>query len=165
MPPRAAPGRTAAAAALWRHVDPGADRGHPADRRPSGASWCTPPPGSRCRPRGSAPIYYVKKQIIFMIVGVLAMAAAVSIDYRRYRDWAPVIYGFCILMLLAVYAVGHRSKGAQAWFQVGSYQLEPSEFAKIGLIIALASFCAASKGRLAFRGLILVLILAALPSS
>jgi rod shape determining protein RodA len=112
---------------------------------------------------GISAIYYVKKQIIFMIVGVLVMAAAAFIDYRRLRDLAPIIYGFSILMLLAVYAVGHRSKGAQAWFQVGSYQLEPSEFAKIGLIIALASFCAASKGKLAIRGLILVLILAALP--
>ena len=55
-----------------------------------------------------------------MVVGVVVMVAVAAIDYRRYRDWAPVIYGLCILMLLAVYAVGHKSRGAQAWFQVGS---------------------------------------------
>ena len=75
-----------------------------------------------------------------------------AIDYRRYRDWAPAIYGLTVLVLLAVYVVGHKSKGAQAWFQVGSYQLEPSEFAKIGLIVALASYCAAAKGRLTAIG-------------
>ena len=88
---------------------------------------------------GLSPDYYLKKQAIFMVIGVVVMAAVTAIDYRRYRDWAPVIYGLSVLMLLAVYAVGHKSRGAQAWFQVGSYQLEPSEFAKIGLIIALAS--------------------------
>ncbi len=160
MPPGATqrPTRTA----LWRHIDVvliiavlliaafGCVMVYTATRLPLQAE-------------GISAVYYVKKQIIFMIVGLLAMAAAAFVDYRRLRDWAPIIYGFCIVMLLAVYAVGHRSKGSQAWFQVGSYQMEPSEFVKIGLIIALASFCAASKGKLAFRGLILVLVLAALP--
>jgi rod shape determining protein RodA len=112
---------------------------------------------------GISAMYYAKRQIVFMIIGVVIMGAVVLIDYRRLRDWAPVIYGGTILVLLAVFAVGHRSKGSQAWFQLGSYQLEPSEFAKIGLIIALASYCAASKGKLRFRGLVLVLALAALP--
>ena len=97
---------------------------------------------------GLSPEYYLKKQAIFMVIGVVVMVAVMAIDYRRYRDWAPAIYGLTIFMLLAVYVVGHKSRGAQAWFQVGSYQLEPSEFAKIGLIVALASYCAAAKGRL-----------------
>jgi rod shape determining protein RodA len=66
-------------------------------------------------------------------------------------------------MLLAVYVVGHKSKGAQAWFQVGSYQLEPSEFAKIGLILALAAYCASAKGRLTGRGMATVLVMVAVP--
>ena len=112
---------------------------------------------------GLSPLYYVKKQAIFMVIGVVVMLAVMAIDYRRYRDWAPAIYGLTVLMLVAVYVVGHKSKGAQAWFQVGSYQLEPSEFAKIGLIVALASYCAAAKGRLTLRALLVVLVLAAIP--
>jgi rod shape determining protein RodA len=112
---------------------------------------------------GIDPYYYVKKQALFMVIGVAVMAAVAAIDYRRYRDWAAVIYGLTILMLLAVYAVGHKSRGAQAWFQVGSYQLEPSEFAKIGLIVALATYCAAAKGRLQLRNLLVVLVLGGLP--
>jgi rod shape determining protein RodA len=113
--------------------------------------------------QGISPTYYLKKQAIFLVIGLALMVAVAAIDYRRLRDWALMIYGFTVLMLLAVYAVGHKSKGSQAWFQVGSYQMEPSEFAKIGLILALASYCAAAKGRLSGRSLLVVLVLAGVP--
>jgi rod shape determining protein RodA len=112
---------------------------------------------------GVSPAYYVKKQLIFMAIGVVVMIAVAAIDYRRYRDWAAVIYGLCILMLLAVYVVGHKSQGSQAWFQIGSYQLEPSEFVKVGFIVALASYCAAAKGQIKFRKLVGVLALSVIP--
>jgi rod shape determining protein RodA len=112
---------------------------------------------------GLSPTSYVKKQAVFMIIGLVVMVGVAAIDYRRMRDWAPLIYGFCLLMLLAVYVVGHKSKGAQAWFQFGSYQLEPSEFAKIGLILALGAYFAATKGRVGARTLIALLVLFAIP--
>jgi rod shape determining protein RodA len=112
---------------------------------------------------GLSPLYYVEKQAIFMLIGVVAMGLVAAVDYRRYREWAVPIYGFSVFLLLAVFAVGHKSKGAQAWFQIGSYQLEPSEFVKVGLIIALASYCAAAKGKLSGRGLLVVLGLSAAP--
>ena len=112
---------------------------------------------------GLSPTYYVKKQAIFMIVGLVVMVAVAAIDYRKFRDWAPAIYGFSVLLLIAVFVVGHKSKGAQAWFQFGSYQLEPSEFVKIAMIIALATYCAASKGSLSGRALVAVMGLSAIP--
>jgi rod shape determining protein RodA len=112
---------------------------------------------------GINPHYYLTKQLIFLGVGVVLMVGVAAIDYRHYRDWAPAIYVITLLMLLAVLAIGHKSKGSQAWFQFGSYQLEPSEFAKIGLIIVLASFCAAFKGKLPGRALVVVLVLSAIP--
>ncbi|HET9076045.1 MAG TPA: rod shape-determining protein RodA [Acidimicrobiales bacterium] len=112
---------------------------------------------------GVSPTYFLKKQAIFMVIGLVVMVAVAAIDYRRWRDWAVLIYGFCILMLVAVYVVGHKSKGAQAWFQFGSYQMEPSEFAKIGLIIALAAYCAAARGRLSGKSLAVVLVLSGVP--
>lgn len=112
---------------------------------------------------GLSPTYFLKKQAIYMVLGLIVMVAVAAIDYRRLRDWALLIYGFCVLMLLAVYVVGHKSKGAQAWFQFGSYQMEPSEFAKIGLIIALAAYCAAARGRLSGKALLVVLVLAGIP--
>ncbi|MDQ2754725.1 MAG: rod shape-determining protein RodA [Actinomycetota bacterium] len=117
----------------------------------------------RLQAEGLSPQFYVKKQLIFMAIGLVVMIAVAAIDYRRYRDWAPLFYGVSVLALLAVYAVGHKSKGAQAWFQFGSYQLEPSEFAKIGLIVALAAYCANFKGRLSGRALGVIIVLAAIP--
>jgi rod shape determining protein RodA len=113
--------------------------------------------------QGISPTYYLKKQAIFLVIGLVLMVAVAAFDYRRLRDWSLLLYGFTVFMLLAVYVVGHKSKGAQAWFQIGSYQLEPSEFAKIGLILALAAYCASAKGRLTGRGMATVLVMVAVP--
>jgi rod shape determining protein RodA len=112
---------------------------------------------------GLSPTYYVKKQLVFMAIGFVVMLVVAAIDYRRWQALAPVLYGLSIFMLLAVIAVGHKSKGAQAWFQVGSLQLEPSEFAKIGVIVALAAYVAAHKGDLTARRLGIVIGLFVIP--
>jgi rod shape determining protein RodA len=106
----------------------------------------------------------VKRQAAFFLVGIVVMAVVASIDYRRLRDFAPVFYVGSIVALLAIMTpLGKRSKGAQAWFQIGAYQLEPSEFAKIALIVALAGICANYKGRIGGRELAIILGLSAVP--
>lgn len=112
---------------------------------------------------GLSPTYYLGKQAIFMAIGFAVMLAVAAVDYRHYRDWAAVFYGGSLFALLAVYVVGHKSRGAQAWFQLGSYQLEPSEFAKIALIIALSGYLARYKGRLPLRGFMVMLVMALIP--
>jgi rod shape determining protein RodA len=113
---------------------------------------------------GIDPGYYLKRQAVFVVVGIVVMALAATIDYRRLRDFAPIFYAGSVLALLLILTpLGKKSKGAQAWFQVGAYQLEPSEFAKIALIIGLAGLCASYKGRLGTRELLIVLGLAAVP--
>jgi rod shape determining protein RodA len=112
---------------------------------------------------GLSPTYYVQKQALFMVAGAVAMVVVAAIDYRRFVEWAPILYGLSVFMLLAVLAVGHKSRGSQAWFQFGSYQLEPSEFAKVGLIIALSAFVALGKGRLSARALVVGLVLFVIP--
>jgi rod shape determining protein RodA len=114
--------------------------------------------------QGLDPTYYLKRQSAFVLVGIVVMVLAASIDYRRLRDFAPVFYGGSVLALLAIMTpLGKRSNGAQAWFQIGAYQLEPSEFAKIALIVGLAAICANYKGRLGGRELAIILALAAVP--
>jgi rod shape determining protein RodA len=114
--------------------------------------------------QGIDPGYYLKRQAAFVLVGIVVMVVAASIDYRRLRDFAPVFYVGSVLALLAILTpLGKRSKGAQAWFQIGAYQLEPSEFAKIALIVALAGILASYKGHLGGRELVRVLALSAVP--
>jgi rod shape determining protein RodA len=89
---------------------------------------------------GADPHTYLKKQMVWGILGVLLMFTVASIDYRRYRKWTPVIYGASLLLLLAVLSpAGARVNGAKAWIALpGGFQIEPSEFAKLGLILATA---------------------------
>ncbi len=112
---------------------------------------------------GLPPTFYAKKQLIFMAIGVVVMLVVAAIDYRKYRDRAWFVFGLTVLALLAVYVIGHKSRGAQAWFQIGSYQIEPSEYAKPALILAMASFVGTFKGRMPLRALIAALGLAAVP--
>src|SRR5690606_38060515 len=83
---------------------------------------------------------FLSRQVLFVVIGFGAMIVTAFFDYRRYRDLAPIAYGGVMLLLLGVVTgLGSERKGAQAWFQVGPFQLQPSELAKVVVIVALAS--------------------------
>lgn len=124
---------------------------------------------SSTRPRtktsGISPYYFVERQGIAIMVGLLVMAAVMAIDYRKMRDIAPLFYLGTIGLLLAVLSpFGSTSKGTQAWFQLpGGFQFQPSEFAKFGLIIAVAGYCYQHRGDLDLRRLAVTVGLAGVP--
>ena len=75
---------------------------------------------------GGDPHLYLKKQALFTIAGIAVMVLMSVVDYRVYRDFAPVIYiGTCLLLVAVLSPLGSNSKGTQAWFQMGSFQLQP----------------------------------------
>src|ERR1700728_3916675 len=91
------------------------------------------------RQAGLDPHTYLKKAILWAVLGFVLMMATACVDYRRIRRWTPVIYGLSLLLLLAVLAVGQSVNGAEAWISIpGGFQIEPSEFAKLGLILSVA---------------------------
>jgi rod shape determining protein RodA len=107
---------------------------------------------------------FVEKQAMYCMIGFVAMIVAAVVDYRVIRDFAPVLYGGTILVLLAVKSpLGSTSKGAQAWFDLGPFQLQPSEFAKLTLIVTIAAYAAVHRGELDRRRLGIILTIAALP--
>jgi len=113
---------------------------------------------------GLDPAFFVKRQAIFFAMGIVVLGVATLADYRRIHDFTPVLYGGALLVLLLVLSpLGASRRGAQAWFQLGPYQLEPSELSKLILILTLAAVCAGYKGDLDTRGLFVVLGLAAVP--
>jgi rod shape determining protein RodA len=87
--------------------------------------------------------YYLERQGLFIVIGVGLMAFTAAIDYRRLRDLAPLLYGGAIFLLFGILTpLGAKKKGAQAWFALpGGFQLQPSEIAKVCLIIMLAAVC------------------------
>ena len=91
------------------------------------------------RQAGLDPHTYLKKAILWAVLGFVLMLVTACMDYRRIRRWTPYIYGFSLLLLLAVLAVGQSVNGAKAWISLpGGFQVEPSEFAKLGLILSAA---------------------------
>ena len=119
---------------------------------------------SKLRAQGFDPHMYLKRQSVWVLLGLVVMAAMVIIDYRVLRDIAPVIFaGAFLLLLLVLSPVGSTSRGAQAWFQFGSFQLEPSEWAKLALIVCAAAYCSTHRGDLDGRRLLIILAVAAVP--
>ncbi len=78
------------------------------------------------------------KQIIWFCLGLFVMTIALIINYRELERWAPGIYIGCILLLIAVLFIGKIGGGSRRWLVVGPVTLQPSELAKIGLVIMIA---------------------------
>jgi rod shape determining protein RodA len=100
--------------------------------------WAATEPSLRAI--GADPHTYLKRQLLWVALGAILMFVTASIDYRRYRAWAPAIYAASLLLLLAVLSpAGQRVNGAKSWIALpGGFQIEPSEFAKIGLVVGTA---------------------------
>jgi rod shape determining protein RodA len=114
---------------------------------------------------GLDPYFFVKRQGVALAVGFLGMLAVLAVDYRRWRDLAPWFYAATTLSLVALLLVGQSRKGAVAWFEVGGFQLQPSEFAKITLILILAAYLGSGERAdgLPFNRFVVALIIAAVP--
>jgi rod shape determining protein RodA len=113
---------------------------------------------------GLDPAFYLKRQLVYVALGVVAMAIVGLVDYRRIRDFAPVLYGGAILALLLVISpIGTSRRGTQAWFQIGSFQFQPSEVSKVVLIVALAAILAGARGSLDTPGLLAAMGVAFVP--
>ena len=85
---------------------------------------------------------YMNKQIIWFILGVAAAVAVVYIPYEDWRKYTKYLYVINLLILGAVLVLGQTSMGAERWINLGPFVFQPSEFAKIIMIITLADFMA-----------------------
>lgn len=75
------------------------------------------------------------------IIGALILAGAVLLtDSKFYTTFAYIIYAIIMLLLAAVFVLGTSHKGDKNWIDIGSFQLQPSEFAKLAVSLALAKF-------------------------
>jgi rod shape determining protein RodA len=117
--------------------------------------------------RGTDPDAYdtsfLRKQVLFIAVGVVGMVLVTLVDYRRLRDFSGLAYVASLLSLVLVVAVGEEVRGAQAWFQIGAFQLQPAEFAKVAVILAVASLLAGREVPLRARWVAFALVLIGVP--
>lgn len=82
----------------------------------------------------------VTKQVIFAIIGIVMMLVVSRIDYHYFIHYAWFLYGIGVLSLVAILIIGDAAYGSRRWFDLGPIQVQPSEFAKIATIFALARF-------------------------
>jgi rod shape determining protein RodA len=121
--------------------------------------------GSATRGSGPEPdLTFVRRQALYVALGVATMVAVTFADLRRLRAWSRWIYGVAVTALVVVLTpLGHSTKGTQAWFSLGPIDLQPSELSKLALIVALASLLSLWHGHVNAGQLGLILATAALP--
>lgn len=93
-----------------------------------------------------------RRQLGFLAAAVAIYAAASVFDYRRLRAAAPALYALCLILLLAVSIAGRTAFGAQRWIPVAGVHVEPSELAKLLMLVVLAAYLA-DRERLTAKGL------------
>lgn len=82
--------------------------------------------------------YYLKRQSVYAAVGFVGMMVTAAIPYQLYRRMVYPILGVVILLLVAVLVMGDTRKGATRWIELGSFSFQPSELARIAVILYLA---------------------------
>ncbi len=95
---------------------------------------------THAQPGGGVPLYV--KQVIWILVGGAAFVAMLAVDYHKISRLAYVLYAIVLVLLAVVLVAGKTSRGAQRWIPIGPFAFQPSEFAKLVLILVLATYYA-----------------------
>ncbi len=82
--------------------------------------------------------YYFKRQLLFSLVGFVALVVVSKINYQKWKRFSGLIYLIMLVLQIAVLFLGLDSHGAKRWIQIGPISFQPSEFAKIGMILFMA---------------------------
>ncbi len=109
--------------------------------------------------------YYIKRQSFFAILGFIAMLVISKIDYEKIKKFALPIYGLAAFLLVLVLFVGAGDGVEKRWIYVG-FNLQPSEIAKLAVIIMLALFLSSNHKYLKqpVRGILIPVIIIGIPA-
>ncbi len=88
-------------------------------------------------------IMYLKRQLVFMGVGLVGMLVVAQIQPRFLERWAFLLYGAGLALLIAVIFFGVGAKGAQRWLSLGGFRFQPSELMKIAVPLMVSSYLGA----------------------
>lgn len=86
------------------------------------------------------PYYFTKRQLIYALLGLLGLHLCRLVDYHLYRRWTYRFLFLCLVALILVFVpgIGGKVRGAARWLRLGPVTLQPSEFAKLALVLFLA---------------------------
>ena len=112
---------------------------------------------------GYNPHYYLERQGLFVVIGVAVMCAISLIDYRRLEIVATPLYVLSLLSLMGVFFLGQSALGAQRWYNFGLFQVQPSEFTVLIIVLAVATYCQRRPDGLAMYDVMRILTMGAVP--
>lgn len=87
---------------------------------------------------GGDPTTYLKKQLVNVAIGLVLMVTVMATDHRWVRIVAPLIYVASIIGLVLVLVMGSTVNGSRSWLMLGGLSIQPSEFAKLAVVIGMA---------------------------
>ena len=105
--------------------------------------------------------YFLKRQIVWSMIGFLGLFIAMNFDYRKLKKWAPYIFFLSIILGLLVFTpMGAEIKGARRWLDIGPIRIMPSDAIKFGSILFFAKFLANKREKIdtVFQGTVPALI-------
>jgi rod shape determining protein RodA len=106
----------------------------------------------------------VKRQLLWMLLSVGVVIVVLGIDYRIFSQTAYILYGVGVLTLIAVFLFGTEINGSTRWIYFGGMSIQPSEFAKIFLVLGFSKYLVSKKDDIdKISTLILALAIAAIP--
>ncbi len=88
----------------------------------------------------SSPHYFMTRQGIYAVVGLVLMIALASIDYSRFRELRTGFYVAMMGLILMVLALGGATRGSRRWIEIPFFRFQPSELGKVLLVLALSAF-------------------------
>lgn len=92
--------------------------------------------------------YFAKRQMVFVFLGLIIMPLVSAIPYKFFFNTAYILYAVSLGLLGAVLVYGFASGGAQRWFEIFGISVQPSEIAKVTLVIALARYMSLNKDKI-----------------
>lgn len=89
-------------------------------------------------------LYFLKRHLVYFVAGIFMMFLAMAVDIQTLRRLSKPIMAFSIILLILVLIphIGRETAGARRWFKIGPLNFQPSEFAKIAILIYLADLLA-----------------------
>jgi cell division protein FtsW len=94
------------------------------------------------------PYYFLKRQLIFALLGLVAMVVVMNIDYRKYARWTYPFMAVALLLLVLVPFIGEEVSGSRRWLNLGIFKFQPSELAKLAMILFLSTWAVKVKGKI-----------------
>src|SRR5690554_4870696 len=84
------------------------------------------------------PLSYTKRQVVWALLGTIVMFITMNTSYHKVKKLFIPFFLFVLVLLILVLIVGVERNGAKSWFEIGPFGGQPTEFAKIGIVLYLS---------------------------